>query len=221
MAKEYSVIIRNRNEADYIGFAIQSIIDHLPKDETEIIVIDNNSTDDSMEVVNLFSDRIDIRTYNIDKYSPGAALNLGVLNSTTLPQGVILIMSAHFQITDFDKDYLNELLNEKNFSAVFGKQTPIYRGKKITPRYIWEHFCDTPVVSMQSDIENRPFLHNAFCFYKKSALVKLPFPEDVPGKEDRYWAAEALKKRLEYLYTPEIQGNHFWTPNGATWKFLG
>ena len=48
-----SVIIRNRNEAEHIGLAIQSVIDHLGHD-TEIIIIDDNSTDDSLEVVALF-----------------------------------------------------------------------------------------------------------------------------------------------------------------------
>ena len=47
-----SVIIRNRNEEQYIGFAIQSVLDHFNK--PEIIVVDNNSTDNSIEVVSMF-----------------------------------------------------------------------------------------------------------------------------------------------------------------------
>ena len=41
-----SVIIRNRNESEYIGFAIQSVIDHF--EDPEIIIMDNNSNDDSL-----------------------------------------------------------------------------------------------------------------------------------------------------------------------------
>jgi glycosyltransferase involved in cell wall biosynthesis len=41
-----SVIIRNKNEKDYIGFAIQSVVDNFI--DPEIIVVDNNSTDESL-----------------------------------------------------------------------------------------------------------------------------------------------------------------------------
>ena len=69
-----SIIIRNRNEAEYIGFALQSICDFIPK--AEVIVVDNNSTDDSLNVVGLFSDRLDIKIESIDRYTPGRSINL-------------------------------------------------------------------------------------------------------------------------------------------------
>ena len=47
-----SVIIRNRNEERYIGYAIQSVLDNF--DKPEIIVVDNNSIDGSMGIVNTF-----------------------------------------------------------------------------------------------------------------------------------------------------------------------
>ena len=62
-----SIIIRNRNESEYIGFAIQSCLDHFKN--PEIIIVDNNSTDNSLEVVNLFKPQNDITIVNIDNYS--------------------------------------------------------------------------------------------------------------------------------------------------------
>ena len=47
-----SVVIRNRNEERYIGYTIQSVLDTF--DKPEIIVVDNNSTDNSMNIVNTF-----------------------------------------------------------------------------------------------------------------------------------------------------------------------
>jgi len=209
-----SVIIRNRNEQEYIGFALQSVIDKLPT--AQIIVIDNNSTDDSLDIVKLFNNRANIHIVSIKDYTPGKSLNTAVNLCT---YDTILILSAHSQITNLDLELVESKL--KSHSAVFGKQTPIYRGKRINKRYIWSHFSDEPVINMYSQIEQRPFLHNAFSFYNKQDLIELPFDESLPGKEDRYWAIEAIKQYKTYLYLPNIEVNHFYTTNGATWKGIG
>jgi len=210
-----SVIIRNHNEREYIGFAIQSVLDYIPT--AEILIIDDHSTDDSLEVVRLFNNRGNINLYTIDDYTPGKSLNYAV---TLTSNETILVLSAHSQIVKMDLDYVQNKL--KYYSAVFGNQTPVYRGKKITKRYIWSHFTtDSDVVNMHSVIEDRPFLHNAFCFYNKKDLIETPFDETLSGKEDRYWASDILLKGKSYLYTPSIEVNHYYTGNGATWKGLG
>ena len=210
-----SVIIRNRNESEYIGFAIQSCIDNLEK--PEIIVVDNKSSDDSLQVVNLFKDRTNIKVLHIDDYTPGKSINLGVKHATN---NRILVLSAHSQITNFNKIKLNSDLNRH--VAVFGNQTPIYRGKKITKRYIWSHFTDDIILNLYSDIEDRCFLHNAFCFYNKDFLIENPMPEHYPGKEDRFWAKDMVDNGYTYLYDGiNYKCNHYWTTNGATWKGIG
>ena len=47
-----SVIIRCRNEEQWIGHSIQSVMDNFKK--PEIVVVDNNSTDNSMGIVRMF-----------------------------------------------------------------------------------------------------------------------------------------------------------------------
>ena len=137
MNNPISVIIRNRNEEQHIGFAIQSVLDHFTN--PEIIVVDNNSTDNSLEIVNLFKPQNDITIVNIDNYSPGASLNLGVKNCTSK---YVLVLSAHAQITTINIEMLSNWFTD-DYVAVFGNQTPVYKGKKITKRYIWSHFTNT------------------------------------------------------------------------------
>ena len=161
-----SVIIRNRNEERYIGYAIQSVLDTFKK--PEIIVVDNNSTDDSLQVVNLFKDRTNIKVVTINDYTPGKSINLGVKHATNER---ILVLSAHSQITTFNSEMLDQWFRE-DYIAVFGNQTPIYKGKRITKRYIWSHFTNDITENLYSDIEDRYFLHNAFCFYNKEFLVE-------------------------------------------------
>lgn len=209
-----SVLIRNRNEGEYIGFALQSVVDHIP--EAEILIIDDKSTDDSIEIVNLFKHIANIRIIPISNYSPGLSIMVG---AKTAVNNIILVLSAHSQITNLNLNEVED--NLEKYVAVFGKQVPIYKGKKITPRYIWSHFKDEPVINMYSTIETRYFLHNAFCFYNRQFLLDHPFDLSLPGKEDRYWAIDMVNRGYEYLYNPQQRVNHYYTKNGATWKGIG
>ena len=81
---------------------------------------------------------------------------------------------------------------------------------------------DEKQINMFSKIEDRYFLHNAFCYYKKQTLIDNPFDEILQGKEDRYWAIDMVNKKQNYLYDGIFNKcNHFYTNNGATWKGIG
>ena len=159
-----SVIIRCRNEEQWVGHSIQSVIETFKK--PEIIVINNNSTDDSLEIVRSFN-FADIEIYNIDDYTPGKALNLGV--SKSLNEN-ILILSANSEMIQVDYDKI--LKHLESHCAVGGRQIPIWNGKEITPRYIWSHFGMDEKINLYSELEKRYFLPNAFCFYYRKCKFK-------------------------------------------------
>jgi len=218
-----SVIIRCRDEEQYIGHSIQSVIDVF--DKPEIIIVDNNSKDDSMSIVKMFKkdkslkngdNYTNIKIYNIDGYSPGASLNFGVDKCSN---DYILILSAHSQITQCSFDDVKKVLDEH--CVVGGRQIPIYKGKKITPRYVWSNFKKSNYENLFSKSEDRYFLHNAFAFYKKDVLIKYPFDENLIGKEDRYWVNNRIKEGLTSFYDSTLICNHHYTDNGATWKGIG
>ena len=209
-----SVIIRNRNEERYIGYAIHSVVDFCG-DDVEIIIVDNDSTDDSLRIVNTF-DFLDITRVNIDKneYSPGRSLNIGVKESSN---DYTMILSAHCEITKFDMSKIKIQLNS-NMGAVWGKQIPIWDGKKISRRYMWSNFKDESSVNYYSESEKRYFFHNAFSMFKRQHLREFPFDERLSGKEDRYWANDQIEKGFKIFYDFEQEVKHHYTPNGATWK---
>ena len=220
----FSVIIRTRNEEQWVGHAIQSVLDHLYK--PEIIIIDNNSSDKTLEIVNQFAEDpllnsdstkyTKVKIFNINNYSPGRSLNFGVMKST---KKNILIISAHCILKKFSETQILKSL--KNYVCVFGNQIPVYRGKKITKRYIWSHFIDEKSLNMFSKLENRYFLHNALAVYRKDTLKKYPFDPNLTGKEERYWANKIVKRRMKYLYDPTMIAEHQYTNNGNTWKGIG
>ena len=220
-----SVVIRTRNEERWIGHVIQSVIDHL--DKPEIIIVDNNSTDQTLDIVKYFVQAPDlenemknkytkIKIKSVKNYSPGKALNVGVKHASNK---YILIISAHCVLNKINVKKLIDQL--KKFACVFGNQIPVYNGKKITKRYLWSNFTNVKVESMFSKLENRYFLHNALAFYNKTILKKYPFNENLTGKEDRYWAKKIIKNKKKILYDPSLEVFHHYTKNGNTWKGIG
>ena len=225
MKDKISVIIRSKNEGRWIGHTIQSILDFLNK--PEIIIVDNNSNDDTANIVRhftqdpLLNDKTNkqytnIKIYKIEDYTPGKALNIGVKKSSN---PYVMIISAHCVLTKFKlPKHLKDL---KKYVCVFGNNIPVWNGKKITKRYIWSHFIDKEVVNMYSDMEKRYFIHNSIAMYDRRYLSKNPFDEYLPGKEDRYWANNIIKKGKSFLYDPQMEVHHHYTEKGNTWKGIG
>lgn len=222
-------IIRTKNEERWVGHAIQSILDRVYR--PEILIIDNNSTDKTLKIVKYFmhdpelKDEFDhpsgknytnLRIFNIKNYTPGAALNLGVKNASN---NIIVIMSAHCVLKKFNLEKISKDL--KKYVCIFGNQTPIWEGKKLTKRYIWSHFVNKKVENMYSKLENRYFIHNALAVYDKKILKNFPFDEKLLGKEDRYWAKKIIKKKKNFLYDPSFEAEHHYTDGGSTWKIEG
>lgn len=217
-----SFVIRSRDEQQHVGFAIQSIMDHFgPK--TPIVVVDNESRDETLRNVSIFPPRFyNIEVLNISRntYSPGRALNLGIVQTKT---PIVGILSAHCQITQIDLLKLKSYFVDPKCFGVAGKQIPVYKGKKVTPRYIWQNFCQTiPVKNIiENTEEKRHFFHNAFSFIRRSTWEACPFAEDLYGKEDRFWADKLVADGGHFYLDPMLVCHHFWTPNGATWINIG
>ena len=217
----FTIVIRVKNEERWIGYAIQSVLDHLIK--PEIVIVDNNSNDKTIDIIKFFAENPNlnneannyskIKIVNIANYSPGRALNLGIKSAS---KKYIMILSAHCILKKFNEvNILKDL--EKN-ACVFGNQIPIWNGKKISKRYLWSHFSDKKTKNMYSELEKRYFLHNALAVYKKDTLKKFPFDENLTSKEDRYWANKIIKKKMNFIYDPELIAEHQYTIHGNTWK---
>ena len=79
---DVSVIIAVKNESKYIGEALESIASQ-ENLNFEILVVDDNSTDDTYEIVNSFSkDHSKVSVYHSPSKGKVAAFNFGVKKST-------------------------------------------------------------------------------------------------------------------------------------------
>ena len=161
-----SVIVRSRNEERYIGHCIQSITDLVGK--PQIIIVDNESTDGTIPIVNRFEYH-DVSKLQINKndYTPGKSLNMGVNECN---EDYVMILSAHCEIIKFNFNKMKSKLDSNGVGAIWGKQTPIWDGKKISRRYMWSNFGDDSQTNYWCESEDRYFFHNAFSIFKKVSI---------------------------------------------------
>ena len=212
-----SVIVRTRNEEKHIGYCIQSITDFIGK--PQIIIVDNDSTDNTIPIINRFEYH-NITKLHIgkDDYTPGRSLNMGIKECT---EDYIIILSAHCEIVKFDFELVKEQLDKGKVGAVWGKQFPIWDGKKITRRYMWSNFKDESQTNYWCELEDRYFFHNAFSMFNTEHLIEYPFDEHYSSKEDRYLANEQIEKGYNIFYDSQQEVKHHYTPGGATWMGTG
>ena len=113
MKAKVSIIIRAKNEEDWIGACIKSV-QMQECQNYEIIVVDNNSNDGTLlHCQNLGVDRV----INIESFKPGSAINTGIRHSSG---DFIVILSAHCIPKDeFWLDNLISPFEDKNISAVY------------------------------------------------------------------------------------------------------
>lgn len=95
-----SVIIVTYNSENYIADCIQSILKYSHECLTEIILVDNNSEDNTLTILNEFKDRINILTNN-NNYGFAQACNRGIQASN----------GNYIMILNPDTKFINDVLN--------------------------------------------------------------------------------------------------------------
>ena len=133
-----SIIIPNYNRAELIGFTLQNML-HQTVLPDEIIVIDDGSTDNSVEIIKSFGNRVKLLKQK--NQGPGAARNLGLsvakgefiqfmdsddlmsLNKLELQLGALKTSGADFAYCS----WVRTLIQDQQLSL----QSPILQGKAL------------------------------------------------------------------------------------------
>ncbi len=183
-----SVIVPVYNEADYIGETLDSII-HQNFESYEIIVINNGSTDNSLEIINEKLSKSDLPHKIISKSNNGvgSARNLGIDESN----------GEYIVFVDGD-DYIHpnhlSLLYNAGYDFSLIQLVKNYNGEIISK----PHFYDEKVLSTAEFIRLELNMKIPFNFvqlsYKRDIIVNnnLRFNLDVNYGEDTEFALKAL-----------------------------
>lgn len=122
-----SIVIPCYNDKKYVGEAISSALTQTYR-SVEVIVVDDGSTDGSLDVIRSFGQRITWKSGN----NRGAchARNLGVENSSG--KYVKFLDSDDFLFKDAIRTQVNQITNVGRRTVVFGDRCVLYEGERIS-----------------------------------------------------------------------------------------
>lgn len=181
MNKRISVVIRNRNEAPALEKVLYILNKIYASDLEEIIIVDNNSTDNSLEVAGRFGCKI----VNISKFSYGRASNIGIEASSA---EYVLLLSSH-AIPVGESFFQNSLRALKKDEKIAGV------------RYVNSFANYERAIKNDLLIEN-PLeygLMAACCIINKNVWNKVKFNEDLLAIEDKEWSKRVMDDGYKIL----------------------
>jgi len=199
MNKLCSIIIRTKNEERWISSCLSAVFEQTYKN-IEVILVDNKSTDRTMEKAKQFPIH---KTVIIDKYLPGDALNTGINESTG---DYVVCLSGH--CIPVNEHWLKNLVDaievNDSYAGVYGRQEPMAFSEPTDKRDMLLVFgLDRRVQYKDS------FFHNANSILRRSLWSEVPFDKNVTNIEDRLWGQEMLNKGYQLVYEPEASVYHY------------
>lgn len=205
-----SVVIRVRNAAADLARCLAALrAQTMPASmELELIIVDNESTDGSVEVASEYG--AVVVPISRAEFSWGRALNLGISRSRGT---IVVLLSA--DVEPVSRDWLEKLLRPlrtvAGLAAAYGRQLPredapvdeIIRLQRTFP----SHSSHVSIEDRRSD-SDLPFLSNACAALRRSAWEHRSFDELCQAGEEQPWMAAQLAQGLSYVYVAEALAYH-------------
>ncbi len=196
-----SVLIRAYNESKWINICLKKLNEQSIK-PIEIIVVDNNSTDGTIAITKNFYKKTKVYKYN-HSYTPGKMLNYGM---SKCKGDYVLIISAHCIPCDnyLIENLIESLIKNTKICAAYARQVSLNFSDDLTVRDLMLTY------GSESKIQKTdPQFNNACSIIKKSEWKNNKFDNSITNLEDRYWAAQKLKKGKLIYYSADSKVFHY------------
>lgn len=195
-----SVIIRTKNEERWIKHCIRKVLSQNIDEQIEIVLVDNNSNDNTVEIAK--KEYPGIKIVYIDDFKPGLAINIGIRASKG---DYIACISAHcIPVDDYWLKNLRDNLNNENVAGVYGRQLPMEQTSSQNKRDLFVTF------GLDKRIQRKDnFFHNANSMLPRKIWERFPFDEQVTNIEDRVWAGQVIKENYQIVYEPDAPVYHY------------
>lgn len=195
-----SIIIRTKNEEKYLKKCLL-ILNQQNFNNYEIIIIDDNSSDNTIKIAKKFKCKIIYYPKNL-KFNYSKAINIAINSSKG---NLISILSAH--CIPYDNYWMyNAVKHFENIDvgAVYSKQIPTKNSKSSDTRDLFQVFRSETIYQSKDS-----YFNNASSFFRKSLWNSNKFDEKINGLEDLCWAREIQKKNYKIVYEPKSKVYHY------------
>jgi len=181
-----SVVIRNKNQEKALEFLLKNLTERYEDDISEIIVIDNLSTDNSLDIAKKY----DVRFETIERFSYGGSANFAAKNAKG---PYVVIFSAHsYPVShDFFKLIIKKFQENPNLAGL----------RCLHGTNDYRNFINK--VSAKSDPNKSGLIFSGSAF-NKAIWEKHPFREDVATFEDKEWSKRVLHEGYDIDFVPSI-----------------
>lgn len=191
MTYKCSLIIRSYNEEKHIGRLFEGIKRQTLFSETEVILVDSGSSDDTVKIA--LQNDVKVVSISPEEFSFGRALNRGC----NVAQGkYLLFASAHVYpvYTDWIEKMIKPFENP-NVALVYGKQI----GNEVT-KYSESQIFKKWFPADSNYNQDHPFCNNANAAIQKKLWHEFAYNEILTGLEDLDWALRVQKKGYQVVY---------------------
>jgi len=190
--KKVSIIIPVYNGEKYIKLLLDSLMSmDYPKDNYEIIVVDNNSTDNTREIIKKYPVKF-LEEKEIQ--SSYAARNKGIKYAK---YDILAFTDADCVV---DKNWLNEGIRPivNGEADLVGGKVEFYFSKKKTSAEIYDSIIN---MQIEDNIRERNIAKTANLITKKSIFKEIGlFPDNVQSGGDVQWTGKATINGFSLLY---------------------
>lgn len=192
---QLSVLIRNLNEAQSLKQTLCSLKRQQANFAYEVVVIDNESDDDSVSVAEEMGCKV--FTLQREAFTFGHALNYGI---EKCEGEIILILSAHVVLlNEFFLEKIPEYFNDPKVAAL----RFVNAASAEQVKYSLQNGPTSISFSSEESFANdhwQNFIVNHCAAIRRSCWKELSFDEQIFASEDKLWSIEILKKGYSILY---------------------
>ena len=217
-----SLIIPTKNEEEYLTRFLNSLVKQTyPKDKFEVLIFDGLSTDRTLEIVNKYKNKLNIRVFKNKKIRQVFAFNEGIKKAKG---DYVFIIGAH---TSLDKDFIKNSVRtfekikkkEKKLAGVGGYLEKVYENK--FGRFVGLLYSSFFSGASTYHYSKKPGFRKTvvYALYDKEIVKKVgSFDEDFITGQDAELNLRLNKKGYKLYHNPEIKSYYY--PRSSFKRFL-